>query len=104
MLENPVGVLSSIPHIGKPDHLFDPCDYAGYSLTLERDAYTKRTCLWVGNGFRMPEPRRVEPVLGSKMHLLPPSEDRADIRSATPEGFARAVFLANHQYNHEIAA
>jgi len=27
MLENPIGVLSSIPHIGKPDHYFHPWEY-----------------------------------------------------------------------------
>jgi hypothetical protein len=43
----------------------------------------------------MPPKRRVEPVEGSKMHLLPPSEDRERIRSQTPKGFAQAVFEAN---------
>lgn len=43
----------------------------------------------------MPEPRRIEPALGSKMHLMPPSDDRANLRSATPIGFARAIFTAN---------
>lgn len=43
----------------------------------------------------MPEPKPVEPVLGSLMHKLPPSEDRGNIRSVTPEGFAQAVFEAN---------
>lgn len=86
-VEQPVGVLSSLPHIGKPDYYFDPCDYG--------DPYTKKTCLWTGNGFRMPEKRRVEPIEGSKMHLMAPGEDRADLRSQTPRGFARAVFQAN---------
>jgi len=29
------------------------------------------------------------------MHLLPPSEDRWKLRSATPPGFAQAFFKAN---------
>ena len=29
------------------------------------------------------------------IHLMPPSADRADKRSVTPAGFARAVFEAN---------
>ena len=53
MLENPVGVLSSIPHIGKPDHYFHPWQYAGF---CEDDNYTKKTCVWTGNGFVMPAP------------------------------------------------
>lgn len=84
-LENPVSVLSS--HMGKPQHTFDPCDYG--------DPYTKKTCLWTGGGFVMPPKHRVEPTQGSKMHLLPPSDDRADLRSATPMGFAQAVFESN---------
>jgi hypothetical protein len=43
----------------------------------------------------MPPKNRVEPIEGSKMHLLPPSAERANLRSATPEGFAQAVFEAN---------
>lgn len=84
-LENPVSTVST--YWRKPDHSFDPCDYG--------DPYTKKTCLWAGGGFVMPEKTRVEPVLGSKMHLMPPSENRQDLRSETPEGFARAVFEAN---------
>jgi hypothetical protein len=92
-LENPVSTLST--YWRSPDHTFDPCDFGGY-LEPAGDAYTKRTCLWVGGGFVMPEPRRVEPTEGSRMHLLPPSADRGDLRSETPRGFARAVFEANH--------
>lgn len=94
-IENPVGVLASVPHIGKPQYIFDPFQYAGYADDPCTEAYTKKTCLWTGNGFAMPEPRPVDPVMGSKMHLMPPSAERANVRSATPSGFARAVFYAN---------
>jgi hypothetical protein len=93
MIENPVGALRT--HWREPDYKFDPCDYAGYLADPTPDAYTKRTCLWVGGGFTMPEPMPVVPILGSKMHLLPPSDDRAALRSETPRGFASAVFRAN---------
>lgn len=92
MLENPVGRLSTLWR--QPDHTFDPCDFAGYPGG-DSDTYTKRTCLWTGGGFIMPAPRRVDPVQGSRMHLLPPSAERARIRSRTPVGFAHAVFEAN---------
>ena len=85
LIENPVSVISS--HWRKPDHSFDPCDYG--------DPYTKKTCLWTGGGFVMPPKNRVAPTDGSRMHLLPPSSDRANLRSETPMGFARAVFEAN---------
>jgi len=92
MIENPVSTISS--YWRKPDFIFDPCDYGAY-LNPSGDAYTKRTCLWTGNGFVMPKKRRVQPVEGSRMHRLPPSVDRARLRSLTPKGFAQAVFAAN---------
>lgn len=91
-LENPVSTIAS--YWRKPDHVFNPCDYGGY-LDPPGDAYTKKTCLWTGNGFAMPEPKPVQPTERSKMHLMPPSQERADLRSVTPAGFARAVFEAN---------
>ena len=93
MIENPVSTFST--YWRKPDFTFDPCDYAGYADDPQAEAYTKKTCMWTGGGFAMPEPRRVEPVHGSLMHLMPPSKDRGNLRSATPTGFARAVFEAN---------
>jgi hypothetical protein len=103
LIENPVGVLSGIPHIGKPDHYFHPWEYAGWD---EADNYTKKTCLWTGNGFVMP-PKRPAPWLGppdDRIHKASPSDDRADIRSATPRGFARAVFHANAPETQRAAA
>lgn len=92
MIENPVGSLSS--YWRDPDWMFDPAEYAGYDDGQD-DLYTKRTCLWVGGGFQVPPKRPLEAVQGSKFHLLPPSDGRADERSVTPRGFARAVFEAN---------
>jgi hypothetical protein len=91
-VENPVSVLSSV--WGKPDHYFDPADYTGWELD---DNYTKRTCLWAGGGFVMPTPQR-DASLGApddRIHKAPPSAERANFRSATPMGFARAIFEAN---------
>lgn len=95
MIENPVSTVSS--YWRKPDFVFDPCDYGGY-LKPPGDAYTKRTCLWTGNGFVMPKRRRVTPVEGSRMHLLGPSKNRGAMRSVTPKGFAQAVFEANQAH------
>jgi hypothetical protein len=92
-IENPVSTFST--YWRKPDYRFNPFEYAGYAADPDADAYTKLTCLWAGAGFVMPPPRPVAPALGSKMHLLPPSDDRADLRSETPMGFSRAVFEAN---------
>jgi hypothetical protein len=91
-VENPVSVLSRV--FGKADHVFDPCDYTAHEPA---DNYTKKTCLWSGGGFRMPPPDR-DPDLGppdDRIHKAPPSAERANFRSATPAGFARAVFEVN---------
>jgi len=85
LIENPISTISS--YYRKPDYTFDPCDYG--------DPWTKRTCLWTGNGFVMPPKKRVEPLQGSRAHKMPPSTNRADLRSVTPPGFAAAVFRAN---------
>lgn len=82
-LENPVGRLTR--YLGEPRMTFQPADYG--------DPYTKKTLLW--GRFTPPAMRRVEATEGSKMHLLPPSPDRAALRSVTPAGFAHAFFEAN---------
>lgn len=82
-LENPVGKLSR--WLGPPRLRFDPCDYG--------DAYTKRTCIW--GDFVPPLKRPVAPTEGSKMHRLPPGPERANLRSVTPMGWARAFQEAN---------
>lgn len=93
-LENPVSTIST--YWRKPDHIFDPYEYGGYEGG-EEDGYTKRTCLWTGGGFVMPEPKPIEldPDTHDRIHKAAPSPERANFRSATPKGFARAVFEAN---------
>ena len=83
VLENPSGKLSR--YLGPPRWTFNPNDYG--------DDYTKFTCLW-GN-FTPPMKVPVPATAGSKMHRLPPSPDRAALRSVTPAGFAAAFFEAN---------
>jgi len=83
-LENPVGRLPKF--IGKWKHTFNPCDFG--------DEFTKRTCLW--GEFNMPEKIQHEckhPVYPG--HRLPPSPERAALRSVTPPGFANAFKEAN---------
>ena len=92
LIENPISTIST--YWRKPDYVFNPCDYAGYS-DGQSDLYTKKTCLWVGGGFNMPTPKPLPPLHGSKMWKMPPSADRASLRSETPKGFAQAVFEAN---------
>lgn len=92
MIENPVSTLST--YWRKPDHSFHPWQYTAFELG---DNYTKKTCLWTGGGFVMPAPALAQGVADpdDRIHKAPPSDQRADFRSATPMGFARAVFEAN---------
>lgn len=98
MIENPVGTLST--YWREPDHSFEPWHFAGYEPD---NHYTKQTWLWTGNGFVMPEisPLFVGgPMFGGaepddRIHKAPPGPHRANFRSATPMGFAKAVFEAN---------
>lgn len=83
VLENPVGKL--VHYLGPPRLTFQPNEYGA--------DYTKRTCLW--GVFNTPVRSPVPAVAGSKMHRLGPSEDRAALRSATPESFAAAFYEAN---------
>jgi hypothetical protein len=92
MVENPVSRLAT--YWRKPDYTFDPWEYGGY-LAPAGDRYSKRTCLWASVAFKMPMKRPVHPAEGSKMHRMGPSKERANLRSATPMGFAQAVYEAN---------
>ena len=90
MFENPVSVFSSI--FGKPCHTFHPYHFTKY---CQEDNYTKLTCHWTGNGFSMPAKQMLDDLgePDDRIHKCPPSKDRQNIRSATPRGFARAVYL-----------
>ncbi len=88
VLENPVGRINRLwPHMNKfGPWYFQPCDFG--------DPYTKKTGLWGEyNNKLLRTP--VEPTEGSKMWKLGPSQDRANLRSETPKGFAKAFFDAN---------
>jgi hypothetical protein len=103
-IENPVGKFSKIEHIGKPDCYFEPWHYTAFE---RGDHYTKKTALWVGNGFVIP-PEAIDTTLTEKpdnrIHYASPGDDRADFRSKTPMGFARAVFQANAPHLRARAA
>jgi hypothetical protein len=106
-LENPVSVIST--KWRKPNYIFSPYEYGGYLPEDDvhpvypdkfppRDAYPKKTCLWTGNGFIMPEKKPVGDVLDSTSfnnRCGGRSVRTKNIRSATPRGFALAVYEAN---------
>jgi hypothetical protein len=108
-VENPVSVLSTLWR--KPNYSFHPFEYGGYlpeddqhpkwpEYIAPRDAYSKKTCLWTNDKFTMPakKPVECESFGNSSQHakLGGKSAKTKNIRSATPRGFARAVFEANN--------
>ncbi len=106
-VENPVSCLSTIWRTR--DWRFHPADYGGYLPVDDahpfwpdyyppRDAYRKETWIWGGQGFIMPRPSPVETSVQPGAWSLRggKSEKTKRIRSATPRGFARAVFAENH--------
>lgn len=104
IIENPVSALSSIWR--KPCFSFHPYEFGAYlpendkhpqypQYIKPRDAYPKKTCLWTGGGFNMPNKKPVAIEEGySDQHkkLGGKSLKTKNIRSATPRGFAQAVF------------
>ena len=91
-IENPVSTIST--YWRKPDHTFHPYEWSGIA---PEDNYTKKTCLWVGNGFVMPD-ADMDNSLGdadNRIHYMAPGPERATLRSQTPKGFAKAVYEAN---------
>jgi len=108
-IENPVSVLAT--QWRQPDYRFHPYEYGGYikagqevhplypEYIAERDAYSKRTCLWTGGDFKMPEKKPVacKNFGNSTQHakLGGKSMKTKNIRSATPRGFAEAIYQAN---------
>lgn len=105
--ENPVSVLSTLWR--KPNFNFHPFEFGGYlpendvhplysDYIKPRDAYPKKTCIWHGNGFVEPIKKIVHVEPGySEQHkkLGGKSLKTKNIRSATPRGFAQAVFESN---------
>ena len=109
-IENPVSVLAT--QWRKPDYNFHPYQYGEYledheavhprwpDYIADRDAYTKKTCLWTGGGFVMPvKIPTCKPTGYSTQHLKlgGKSQRTKDIRSATPRGFAKAIYETNRE-------
>jgi hypothetical protein len=92
MIENPVSTLGS--YWRQPEFTFHPREFGGYQGG-EDDDYNKRTCVWTGGGFRSPQKRPIPEFRPPYIDNMPPSDERGDLRSVTPPGFACAVFEAN---------
>jgi hypothetical protein len=79
-IENPIGVMSS--RLRKPDQVIQPWMFG--------HGETKATCLWLKG---LPKLIATDIVEGreQKLHYLSPSKDRAQLRSKTFPGIAKAM-------------
>jgi hypothetical protein len=92
MIENPVSTISS--YWRKPDYIFHPHYFTRYCST---DNYMKRTCLWTGGGFIMPErnKRSIRMAPDCRIYYDRSAKKKGSIRDLTPVGFAKAVYESN---------
>ncbi len=79
-IENPIGIMSS--HYRKPDQIIQPWQFG--------HGETKATCLWL-NGLPKLEPTNIVEGREQRIWKMPPSKDRAKLRSKTYEGIAKAM-------------
>ncbi len=79
-VENPIGIMST--QYRKPDQIIQPWQFG--------HGETKATCLWLKN---LPKlvPTNVVEGREARIHKLPPSKDRAVLRSLTYPGIASAM-------------
>lgn len=79
-IENPVGLMST--RYRKPDQVIQPWMFG--------HGETKATCLWL-RGLPLLQPTCVVPGREARIHRLPPTPDRAKLRSVTYAGVAAAM-------------
>lgn len=79
-IENPISIISS--QIRKPDQIIQPWQFG--------HGETKATCLWLKN-LPLLTPTNIVRERESRVHRMPPSEDRWKLRSLTYQGIADAM-------------
>lgn len=79
-IENPIGIMSTLWR--KPDQIIQPWQFG--------HGETKATCLWL-KGLPMLEPTNIVEGREQKIWKMPPSQDRAKLRSKTFLGIAQAM-------------
>jgi site-specific DNA-cytosine methylase len=79
-IENPIGIMST--HYRKPDQIIQPWQFG--------HGETKATCLWLNKLSKL-EPTDVVDGREQRIWKLPPSVNRAKLRSKTFSGIAKAM-------------
>jgi hypothetical protein len=86
-IENPIGVMST--KFRKPDQIIQPWQFG--------HGETKATCLWL-KGLPKLKPTDIVEGREQRLHYLPPSKDRAKLRSKTYDGIAKAMAIQWSKY------
>lgn len=81
-IENPIGIMST--KFRKPDQIIQPWQFG--------HGETKATCLWL-NGLPKLTPTDIVNGRAQRIWKMPPSKDRAKLRSKTYEGIAQAMSI-----------
>ena len=79
-IENPIGIMST--KWRKPDQIIQPWQFG--------HGETKATCLWL-RGLPLLKPTEIVDGREQRVWKMPPSEERAKLRSKTYPGIARAM-------------
>lgn len=79
-LENPIGIMSSLYR--KPDQIIQPWQFG--------HGETKATCLWLKH-LPLLKPTNIVKGREQRVWKMPPSKDRATLRSKTFPGIAKAM-------------
>lgn len=79
-IENPISIMSSLYR--KPDQIIQPWMFG--------HGETKATCLWL-KGLPKLTPTELVPGREQRIWRMPPSKERAKLRSKTYEGIAKAM-------------
>lgn len=79
-IENPIGIMSS--KYRKPDQIIQPWQFG--------HGETKATCFWLKN-LPLLEPTNIVEGREQRIWKIPPSKDRAKLRSKTYKGIAEAI-------------
>lgn len=87
-VENPIGIMSNIYR--KPDQIIQPWQFG--------HGETKATCLWL-KGLPLLKPTKIVEERNQKIWKMPPSPERAKLRSKTYSGIAKAM---SEQWNDLI--
>ena len=86
-IENPIGIMSTVYR--KPDQIIQPWMFG--------HGETKATCLWL-KGFPLLKPTNIVEGREQRLHYLPPSKNRAELRSKTFQGIADALGYQYSEY------